>query len=181
MALINRDQDLARSMVNELASYFRYTLSWNDLSVISVQEEINAVSHYLEIQKIRFKDKLEYHIEADETAVNVQIPIFGLQTMVENAVKYGLKTSSGTVKVVVSVSKKEDYCEIMVSNSGNLWRNSTDDEKLSNSGTGTGLLNLQGRLELLFGGKSHFQIKEENDNVIATIKIPSEFISDRKG
>ncbi|HPF01766.1 MAG TPA: histidine kinase [Bacteroidales bacterium] len=180
MALINRDKDLARSMVNELASYFRYTLSWNDLSVISVQEEINAVSHYLEIQKIRFKDKLIYQVEADEMAKNIQIPIFGLQTMVENAVKYGLKTSSGTVKVIISVSKKEDYCEITVSNSGKLWHNSNIDEKSNNSGTGTGLLNLQGRLELLYGGKSHFQIKEENDIVTATIKIPSEYVPERK-
>jgi hypothetical protein len=180
MALINRDQDLARTMVNELASYFRYTLSWNDLSVISVQEEINAVSHYLEIQKIRFKDKLVYHIESDGTAENIQIPIFSLQTMVENAVKYGLKTSSGTVNVIISVTRKEDYCEITVSNSGKLWHNSNNNDKLNNSGTGTGLLNLQGRLQLLYGGKSHFQIKEENDNVIATMKIPSEFISGRK-
>lgn len=180
MALINRDKDLARSMVNELASYFRYTLSWNDLSAISVLEEINAVSHYLEIQKMRFEDKLEYHIELDETAENILIPIFGLQTLVENAVKYGLKTYSGIVEILITVSRKEDYCEISVSNTGSYWQKNSEDEKLNSTGTGTGLSNLKGRLDLLYGGKSHFQIKEEKGNVIATIQIPCEFKIDRK-
>jgi sensor histidine kinase YesM len=179
IALINRDKDLARSMVNELASYFRYTLSWNDLSVISVQEEIKAVSHYLEIQKIRFEDKLNYHIEIDETVLNIQIPIFGLQTLVENAVKYGLKTYTGIVDVVISVTGREDFCVISVSNSGKLWQKNGNDKKLNNSGTGTGLSNLKGRLELLYGGKSHFQIEEENDKVIASIKIPYGPITDK--
>ncbi len=172
MALINRDKDLARSMVNELSSYFRYTLSWNDLSLISIQEEINAVTHFLEIQKIRFREKLKYHVEIDETAVNIQIPIFGLQTLVENAVKYGLKTYTGIVEVVITVLRRDDYCEVSVSNSGKFWHTNKNDENLNNYGTGTGLSNLKGRLELLYGGKSHFQIVEENDKVIATLKIP---------
>lgn len=179
MALINRDKDLARSMVNELASYFRYTLSWNDLSVISVREEIKAVSHYLEIQKIRFEDKFNYRFILDERALDIQIPIFGLQTLAENAVKYGLKTCAGIVDVIISVKKREDFCEISVSNSGKLWQKEDTDAKEDNSGTGTGLSNLKGRLELLYGGKSHFRIMEENDKVIATIEIPYGSVSDK--
>jgi hypothetical protein len=174
MAMINRDKDLARSMVNELASYFRYTLSWNDISVISLEEEISAVTHFLQIQKIRFEDKLEYSIEIEEAAANIKVPVFGLQTLVENAVKYGLKTHHGVVLIKVSVRKEDEVFTVSVSNTGTLWRNNDGDDEEKSLGTGTGLSNLKARLEIMYSGKAGLTISEENNRVDATIKIPAE-------
>ncbi len=173
MTLINRDRELARSVVNELASYFRYTLSWNDLSVISLKEEIGAVTHFLEIQKIRFEDRLSYSVEADESVTEIEIPIFGLQTLVENAVKYGRKTHSGVVHISIAARMEEEFCYISVTNTGRLWHDHDDDSEDKKAGTGTGLSNLQARLDLMYSGKAGFTIREENDNVTAEIKIPA--------
>lgn len=172
MALINRDKDLARSVVNELASYFRYTLSWNNVSVISLQEEINAVSHFLEIQKIRFEDRLVYSIDMEEAAAGILIPIFGLQTLVENAVKYGLKTHSGVVYIRIAARKEKDFYIISVTNSGKLWDVNGKDMEENSFGTGTGLSNLKARLEIMYSGRAIFILEEEDNSVDATIRIP---------
>jgi len=174
MAMINRDKDLARSMVNELASYFRYTLSWNDISVISLEEEINAVSHFLQIQKIRFEDKLQYSIKVDEAAASLKFPVFGLQTLVENAVKYGLKTYDGVVLINVSAWKENEIYIVSVSNTGTLFNNNVEDDEVRSPGTGTGLSNLKARLEILYSGKASLNIGEDNNIVVATIRIPVE-------
>lgn len=177
MTLINRDKELARSVVNELASYFRYTLSWNDLSVISLKEEIGAVTHFLEIQKIRFEDKLSYSVETDESVSEIEIPIFGLQTLVENAVKYGRKTHSGVVHVRISTRLEEEFCYISVTNTGRLWHEHDGDSQEKRPGTGTGLSNLQARLDLMYSEKAGFTIREENNSVTAEIKIPAKTVS----
>jgi sensor histidine kinase YesM len=177
MTLINRDKELARSVVNELASYFRYTLSWNDLSVISLKEEIGAVTHFLEIQKIRFEDKLSYSVETDESVTEIEIPIFGLQTLVENAVKYGRKTHSGVVHIRIATRIEEEFCYISVTNTGRLWHDHDGDSQENRPGTGTGLSNLQARLNLLYSEKAGFTIREENNSVTAEIKIPAGSVS----
>jgi hypothetical protein len=174
MAMINRDKDLARSMVNELASYFRYTLSWNDISVISLEEEISAVTHFLQIQKIRFEEKLQYSVEIDEEAASLKFPVFGLQTLVENAVKYGLKTHNGVVMIKVSAWKENAIFTVSVSNTGTLWKSNDGDDDEKSFGTGTGLSNLKARLEIMYSGKACLTINEENNRVVATIKIPAE-------
>ena len=173
IALINKDKELARSVVNELASYFRYTLSWNDISVISLREEIQAVSHFLEIQKIRFEDKLNYSVEMTDEAEELMIPIFGLQTLVENAVKYGLKTHPGMVTVKITALREDDFYRVTVSNTGKLWHNKESETDGRNPGTGTGLSNLKARLELLFQGRATLTVTEDSNTVTASIVIPA--------
>lgn len=171
MALINRDKDLARSVVNELASYFRYTLSWNDKSVIPLAEEINAVTHYLEIQKIRFEDRLCYSVSCEKELEELQIPIFSLQTLVENAVKYGLKSQPGPVTLKLSARIERGWNLISVSNTGRIYYRDKALPSENNDGTGSGLTNLKARLDLMYPGLNNFSLVEQDDNVIAEIRI----------
>ena len=170
MALINRDKDQARYVVNELSSYFRYTLSWNDSSVIPLSEEIKAVSHYLEIQKIRFEERLKYTIRIEKDLNDLEIPIFGLQTLVENGVKFGLKTCSGIVNIIIEAERIGNFRVITVSNSGRIFSPENGKDSAYKDGTSSGLTNLKGRLEIMYPG-SVFELFAKEEMVIARIKI----------
>lgn len=172
MALINKDKDLARKVVNELSAYFRYTLSWNDRSVISFSEELKAVTHYLEIQKIRFRERLDYNFEIELKPDELVVPIFSLQILVENAVKYGLKTCPGVVKVEIKAMEENECFIISVANSGRLWNgNNEDTQDYNTDGTSSGLINLRERLDLMYKGHAGFSLFETQQRVIAEIRI----------
>ena len=171
MALINEDKKLARSVVNELSSYFRHTLSWNGKSVISVDEELNAVMHYLYIQKIRFENRIRVSFNIEDEMREFLIPVFGLQSLIENAIKYGIKTHEGTVNILVEAYIDKDYSIIKVSNTGKLFKHDSSKEYKDNEGTRSGLENLKGRLDLLYPDKNSLSLYEDGGMVIAEIKI----------
>lgn len=172
MALINQDRETARRVVNELSNYFRYTLAWKETSVIPLREELNAVRHFLEIQKIRFQDKLQYQFEIASETEEFLIPIFSLQTLVENAVKFGIKTSEKQVSVTVQSNQNSVYNYIRVINSGAMYISDNKGEReRAVDGTNSGLVNLRSRLELLYPSESEISLQEEDGYVIAEIKI----------
>jgi len=119
-ALIGSDDDKARKIVTEMSEYFRYSLSVLNKNIVSVKEEINAVENYLEIQKIRFQDKLHIKKEINNDTLNCLIPIFAIQTLVENAVKYGLKTQEGVIKILIQSYIENKRLNLIVKNSGKL-------------------------------------------------------------
>ncbi|GEM_PF-1262639 len=171
MALINSDRELARSIVNELSNYFRYTLSLNNQNVVVLSQELLASEHFLKIQKVRFSDRLDYKIDMGKGTGDIEIPVFGVQTLVENAIKYGLKTEKGKVEVFISSKIEGDYYIISVINSGKIFKDPGED-KSKVAGTNSGLQNLIERLSLLYSGESFFELREEEGNrVTAEIKI----------
>ncbi len=172
MALINSDKELARSIVNELSNYFRYTLSLNNLTVVILSQELEASEHFLKIQKVRFSDRLDYKIDMGEGTGDIGIPVFGVQTLVENAIKYGLKTKKGRVEVFIVSKLEGDYYLISVVNSGKIYNETGNEDDSKVFGTNSGLQNLVERLNLLYPGESSFELREEEANrVIAEIKI----------
>jgi len=173
MALINEDTKLARSVVNELSSYFRHTLSWNGTSIITINEELDAVKHYLYIQKIRFEKRLHFSFRIDKEMRDVQIPVFGLQTLVENAIKYGKKTYEGEIEIMISAYMDGVNGIIRVANSGKIYKHENDSPEDDENGTRSGLENLRGRMDLLYPENNSFRLYEDGEMVIAEIRITS--------
>jgi sensor histidine kinase YesM len=171
MALINEDKKLARSVVNELSSYFRHTLSWNGKSLISVDEELHAVMHYLYIQKIRFENRIHISFNIEDEIREFLIPVFGLQSLIENAIKYGIKTHEGEVNIMVEAYRERDNIIIKVSNTGKLFKHDSTETDPDKDGTRSGLENLKGRLDLLYPEKNSLTLYENEGMVIAEIKI----------
>lgn len=172
MALINSDRELARSVVNELSNYFRYTLSLNNINVVVLSQEFEASEHFLRIQKVRFSDRLDYKIDIGEGTGDIGVPVFGVQTLVENAIKYGLKTKKGRVEVYIVSKLERDNCIISVINSGKIFKDSGGEGDGKVFGTNSGLQNLVERLNLLYPGESSFELREEEGNrVFAEIRI----------
>ncbi|MEE4178783.1 MAG: histidine kinase [Bacteroides sp.] len=167
-ALIGRDDEQARKIVTEMSEYFRFSLSVEKKTLVTVQEEMNAVKNFLEIQRIRFEDRLVVTTHEDANAKNLLIPAFTIQTLAENAVKYGLKTSGKTIRVAISIVREGEKLNIVVRNTGRIFH--APDHQAREEGTRKGLENLKERLAFL--DKDYgFSLAETNGMVEARVTI----------
>jgi two-component system, LytTR family, sensor kinase len=157
----------ARDMVVKLSEFMRYALSRRDEQPVSLQSELENLRLYLEIEKVRFGDKLttEENIEAD--CLEFKIPVLLLQPLYENAVKHGVYESTESVKIITRAKIADGFIEITISNN-------YDPAALLKKGTGTGLLNVTRRLELFYGKRASLKMSKENEIYTVTLYIPAE-------
>ena len=97
--------DKTETLALSLAKYYRYTTNRNDETWITIKEEIEALTSYLEVEKIRLGDKLTYAFDVSDDVSSVKIPKFLLQPLVENALKYGYDLDKDTTNVKISFHK----------------------------------------------------------------------------
>ena len=155
-------------MVQSLADFLRFSLDHSHDDFIPLGREFDAMRDYLAVEKIRFRDGLEFHCEMDEQTRPVLVPGIILQPLVENAVKYGRDTSEPPLRVSVHVARRDTTTlQITVSNSGE-WLEPTPREKQSH----LGLQNLRRRLELIYPDKHRLDIAHRDGWVTITICLP---------
>nr|WP_253940793.1 histidine kinase [Fundicoccus ignavus] len=150
----SEQSELVVQMVSSLGAFFRTSLS-NGKDVINLETEMKQVESYLEIQKIRYNDVLEYSIELDSSLYSYQIPKLSLQPLVENALYHGIKLKRGKGKIRLSGEIEDEQIVIRVWDNGvgmsqrqlkDLSRNVNSEKRL----TQLGLMNVQQRLRLYF-------------------------------
>lgn len=163
-SMVEEDKAMARDMITKLSNFFRYSLSQNG-TTDTFENEINAIKSYLEIQKIRFEEKLNVTYDIDENIYNIKIPFFIILPLVENAIKFGLQSSKSPLKIKI-IANAGDNLEISVLNTGKLIECENSDE-----GTKTGIANTKKRLSLYFPESHSFRLYEDNSWVIAQIVI----------
>jgi LytS/YehU family sensor histidine kinase len=156
------DPEKARDMVIKLSDFMRYALSRKDEQPVSLRSELDNLRLYLDIEKVRFGERLAIEEHIDSECLEVKIPVMLLQPLYENAVKHGVYESTEIVKIVTTASLKDGYLLLTISNN---YENGTSSAK----GTGTGLINVTRRLELFYGNKA--SISTEKQNGIFTLKI----------
>jgi len=164
-ALIDENPVRARDAITELSNILRSSMQAEKLEIVPFEKELNIVKDYLALEYIRFEDRLRVEYEIDEDTLDQPVPPMMLQTLVENAIKHGIgkQVSGGVIKIVSDF--KGDYHELLVENSGQLSLLVNED--------GFGLSSTRNRLQLLFGDKSNFEIKQVNGNVVqARVLIP---------
>ncbi|QBD87660.1 sensor histidine kinase [Clostridium tetani] len=152
-------------MINSLSGFFRISLS-DGKEFITICDEVAHVSNYLEIQKIRYKDKISYSMDVDSSLDQYLIPKLIVQPLVENSIYHGLKLQKYKGIINVSISSKDGFLFIKVIDNG-LGINS---EKLivlrknlaeSIETNHYGLYNINERLKLAFGERYSIEIKSE--------------------
>jgi len=166
-ASIDEDSLRAKRMITEFSEFLRYSLLNGNSSSIPLREEIEALRNYLAIEKIRFEDKLDVAFDVEASAEEYRLPGFLIHPLVENAIKHGIgkQVSGGVVKVISDF--RNNYHELVVQNSGYLNGHI--------NGDGFGLFSTKNRLQLLFGEKANFEIRQiDNGLVEARILIPVE-------
>jgi len=161
-ALVEIEPKVAKSAITTLSNLLRNSLQMGKKSQVSIEEEIELVNRYLELEKIRFEERLQFSIEVDAPQT-VTIPPFIIQTLAENAIKHGISKSTTGGHVFIHVLYKDDVLIISVENSGTLDKNNTS--------FGIGLSNTRRRLQIQYGSFADFSIFEQSKLVKAQIRI----------
>jgi two-component system LytT family sensor kinase len=164
-ALIDENPVRARTAVTELSNILRSSMQAEKLETVTFEKELNIVKDYLALEHIRFEDRLQVEYEIDEDTLDQPIPPMMLQTLVENAIKHGISRQVDGGKVKIISDFKDNYHELVILNTGRLNGNRNKD--------GFGLASTQNRLQILFGQKANFDIREVNGNTVeARVLIP---------
>jgi len=159
----------ARDMVVKLSEFMRYALSRKDEQPVSLQNELENLRLYLDIEKVRFGDKLTTEEIIESNCLDFKIPVMLLQPLYENAVKHGVYESTESVKILTRAKVIDGYFEITISNN-------YDPAPSLKRGTGTGLLNVTRRLELFYGNKASIKTSKENGIYTVTLYIPTDYL-----
>lgn len=155
----------AREMVIKLSEFMRYSLSKKIEQTLPLKKELENLHLYLDIEKVRFGQRLVTEDEIEEECLSVNIPNMLLQPLYENAIKHGVYESTENVRVVTKASIIDDHMAITISND-------FDPEFIPMSGTGTGLVNVKRRMELSYGKKGYIQTRKEGNIFSVILYIP---------
>lgn len=157
----------AREMLVKLSEFMRYSLSKKDEQPVSLRSELENLRLYFDIEKIRFGDKLSTEEDIDPLCLETKLPVMILQPLYENAIKYGVYESTETVTIKTEVKLSDQYVLIKINNN-------FDPLISARKGTGTGLINVERRLDLFYGKKAFINTSKEEGIFKVTLFIPSE-------
>ncbi|MYM36515.1 sensor histidine kinase [Duganella sp. FT94W] len=164
-ALIYEEPNAAAQMIDQLASVMRYALQSGHHDTVPLSAEIEAVRAYLAIEKIRFEERMQVCVEIGPGLDQVRIPPMSLQTLVENAVKYGVETSPTGSEIRIRAQRLDDgSVSIEIANLGAI-------VPFANS-TKVGLVNTRKRLALALGANARLDLSENSGWVRATLTLP---------
>ena len=163
-SLISENPAAAESTVEKLSELFRYTLQCTANSTVKLTEELEIVRSYLQIEKIRFGNRLEFEITSDDRLNNIDVPALLIQPLVENSIKHGIspEVQGGTIRVEAKYIDNE--CLISVIDSGKGFANEVKE-------TSFGLKSIRERLTLLYGNKATLNVFHDGNTHIH-ISIP---------
>lgn len=163
-ALVFEDPAKAQVSITQLSNILRNSLLADRRKTVDLQEELRTVEDYLELEKVRYEDRLRYSITADPQTIYWQVPPMMLQTLVENGIKHGVSKVMGGGFIDVKAEIANELLVIHIVNSGNLGT--------TESG-GVGLKNTAERLSILYGKAATFRIYQQSENIVCSeVKIP---------
>lgn len=169
-ALLNQDVEAARSMISRLGDFLRLTLENAGTQEVTVQQELEFLNGYLEIERIRFQDRLTTSVTVDPAVLDQRVPNLILQPIVENALRHAISNSNGG-RIEIMVTPRNGMLRIEVKDNGpglRLVRSGPDRSK-----TGLGLANTRARLERLYGTAHSLDLANEPaGGLVVTMELP---------
>lgn len=157
--------DKAREMIIKLSDFLRYALKYDQQDKTTFSEELKNIELYMDIEKIRFGEKLVFEKNIEETCLHAQLPNMILQPLIENAIKHGVYESTDKVIVNLSCKVSGNFIEISL-------RNNFDPEHKSRTGAGVGLKNVENRLRLIYNREELLKIRKEVNVFEVILRIP---------
>ncbi len=159
------DPKRAQEMIINLSEYLRYSISHKDKQVSSIKNEIDNCKKYLEIEKIRFGNKLDIQFEFNDSCFDRLIPSMILQPLYENAIKHGVYESTEQIIIKTKVECKSKFTEITLSNN-------FDPEAIPRKGEGFGIKSIKDRLYLIYGSRDLLHIKKGDTDFEVKLILP---------
>ncbi len=170
--VLEQETELANRMVTKLSNFLRFSLDNDPMQKITLEQELSALMLYLDIEKVRFEDRLSLELDIAKEASEALIPSLLLQPLVENAIKYGIAQSEqgGRLRIAARVFAGELLLELNDNGPGV----ELLDGQIPNA-SGVGLRNTQERLVELYGNHHSFRLsKTEPHGLTVNIRIPFE-------
>lgn len=166
---------LAAEAIQTLADYLRFSLQ-ESRPLEPLSRELDSLELYLRLQHIRFQDDLDCLIEATPDAMNAMVPPMLVQPLLENAFKFGARTSAMPLRIQVRATRDDAGLTITVTNSGRWIPPAADPDAAparsdTGTSTGLGLANLRRRLALLLGERATLTTSEAEGRVTARLRI----------
>lgn len=173
-----RQTEPANAMLSRLSSFLRYTLINEPAGKVSLSQEIETLKLYLDIEKMRFEERLRTEFRIDPRAQKAQLPSLLLQPLVENAIKYAVTPLEEGATITVAAQLSDGTVRITVSDTGPGLQNpdmSRRTSSMETMSTGVGLANIRDRLVQAYGENQSFRTgTPSGGGFVVTIEIPFE-------
>jgi len=165
-SLIADNPARAQNAVTHLANTLRYTLSSRQDELVTLSQEMDIVADYLDLESMRFEDRLRIDKQVPADAAGVRIPVMLLQTLVENAIKHGIAELPGGGQLRISATVQHDMLNLEV-------ENPRPSAPIRVTHEGVGLRNARDRLRLLFGERASLDLDLSQPTVAtARLRVP---------
>ena len=167
--LMTTNKTKARQMMTMLGDVLRYALDSNSILEVPLAEELAFIRNYINIQQVRFGERLKYKEDIDKNCLALTIPPMVLQPLVENSVKHGITPKEEGGTITVSIKKNNGSAEFRVADDGIGLANKS---KYESSNSGVGLVNSDMRLQNMYGKNSKLRIAAGAEGFVVDFKIP---------
>jgi two-component system LytT family sensor kinase len=175
--LVHVNPDAADRMISRLSDLLRLTFDRSGAPGVSLQEELEFLQKYLEIEQTRFQDRLSVRFDIDPDTLDAEVPRLILQPLVENAIKHGLSPKPDNGLVEIRASHRDDVLELEVSDNG-VGLSAGARARLR---SGIGLSNTRDRLECLYGSAHRIQFSDDTKGLSVRLEIPFHRVSAPSG
>lgn len=165
-SLVHQDPDGAERMTEQLAALLRSSLDAGTAPLVTLDEELRIVRAYLDIERVRFGDRLRYDIAADEAACAAQVPRMAVQTLVENSVKYAVSPRREGGRVAVQAALHDGHVRVSVADDGPGFEASTRP-------AGHGLDLIENRLRMQYGDRASLVVQSGAGATVVTLDLPA--------
>ena len=167
--LIYKDPESADRMLTDLSDLLRLSFENLEVQEISLKQELEFLEKYLEIEQMRFHDRLSVHMRIAPDVLDASVPNMILQPLVENAIKHGIAPRSSGGRIDINAERNNGHLEIEVSDDGL----GVPFGDLDNLPEGVGLSNTRRRLKHLYGDRHRFDLRKlEKGGLGVTLEIP---------
>ena len=162
-----RRDEAAVSMIAELSDFLRRVVNDSDRQQVPLAEELEFTRKYLDIQKVRFADRLEFSVDVPGELMAAQVPSLILQPMIENAVKHGIAKRIQGGAIRLAAARSNGTLTLRIYNDGPSLPSEWEQNK-----TGIGISNVRTRLESLYGNGFELNLRNQRGGVEASVSLP---------
>jgi LytS/YehU family sensor histidine kinase len=166
-----KQTERANAMLARLSSFLRYTLVNEPTAKVTLAQEVETLKLYLEIEKMRFEDRLRPHFRIESETIGARLPSLLLQPLIENAIKYAVTPSENGADIWITANREGHAVRIEVADNGN----GDGAELAASPSTGVGLANIRDRLSQAYGAANRFETRKNDKGGFSVIvEIPYE-------
>lgn len=155
----------ARDMIVKLSSFLRSSLEFKDNDMTDLSAELDHIQQYLEIEKIRFGDKLQFKFDVPKSCESCKLPNMILQPLFENAIKHGVYESTEPVEIITEVVERSNQLIISITND-------FDSGMPTRKGKGIGIQNVHNRMQLVYQSSNLLQLRKTDKKFTAELIVP---------